>query len=118
MKYKNDLLKISNEEYEIKFDDIKRMNEHEVNENINKKLGEIPMDQLLQRLSLKDLLWIFNAVSLYPSEMSDEKSIYPRIENGYAFTPDMYNEKVENFINQIFTQGSAILKKNNIFQKI
>ena len=28
-------------------------------------------------------------LSLYPSAMYDENSIYPKIETGYAFTPDM-----------------------------
>ena len=42
--------------------------------------------------------------------MSDENSIYPRIETGYAFTRDMNNELVEKVNNQTFTQGSAILK--------
>ena len=42
--------------------------------------------------------------------MWDEKSIYPRIETGYAFTPDLNDEFVEKFNNQTFTQGSAILK--------
>ena len=42
--------------------------------------------------------------------MSEEKSINPRIETGYAFTPDMKNSLVEKFINQTFTRGSAIKK--------
>ena len=42
--------------------------------------------------------------------MSDEKSIYPRIETDYVFTSDMNDEFVEKFNNQTFTQGSAILK--------
>ena len=41
--------------------------------------------------------------------MWDEKSIYPRIETGYAYTRDMNDELLEKFINQTFTQGSAIL---------
>ena len=52
----------------------------------------------------------FDAVSLYPSAMSDPESIYPRIKTGYSFTKDMNNELVEKFNNQIFTQRSAILK--------
>ena len=56
------------------------------------------------------LLWDFDAVSLYPSAMWDENSIYPRIETGYAYTKDMNDELVEKFNNQTFTQGSAILK--------
>ena len=56
--------------------------------------------------------------------MWDEKSIYPRIETGYAYTRDMNNELVEKFNTGNFTQGSAILKikfynpKNLIVQHI
>ena len=42
--------------------------------------------------------------------MSDKKSIYPKIETGYAFTPDMNYEIVEKPNEGKFTQGSAILK--------
>ena len=56
------------------------------------------------------MLWAFDCTSLYPSAMWDESSIFPKIETGYAFTPDMNDELVEKFINQTFTQGSAILK--------
>ena len=42
--------------------------------------------------------------------MSDEKSIYPRMETGYAFTPDMNDELVEKFNNQTFTRRSGKLK--------
>ena len=56
------------------------------------------------------LLWDSDAVSLYPSAMWDEKSIYPRIETGYAYQSDMNDELVKKFKIQTFTQGSAILK--------
>ena len=42
--------------------------------------------------------------------MLDEKSIYPRIETGYAFTTDMNGQLVEKFNTGNFNQGSAILK--------
>ena len=42
--------------------------------------------------------------------MWDEKSIYPRIETGYAYTRDMNKILVHRFNNQNFTQESAILK--------
>ena len=42
--------------------------------------------------------------------MRDLKSIYPGIETGYAFTKDINDELVDNFNNQSFTQGSAVLK--------
>ena len=56
------------------------------------------------------LLWDFDAVSLYPSAMWDPKSIYPKIETGYAYEKHMNDELVKKFNNQTFTQGSAILK--------
>ena len=81
-----------------------------MNNYINEKLGEFPIHKLLEELSLNDLLWDFDADSLYPSAMSDPESIYPRIETGYAFTPDMNEDVVNKFNNQTFTQGSAILE--------
>ena len=42
--------------------------------------------------------------------MWDENSIHPKSELGYAYTKDMNDELVENYINQTFTQGSATIK--------
>ena len=42
--------------------------------------------------------------------MWDEKSIYPRIETGYAYTKDMNDELVVKFNTGNFNQGAAILK--------
>ena len=56
--------------------------------------------------------------------MWDEKSIYPKIETGFAFTEHMNDELVNKFNKQTFTQGSAILKimyynpKNGIVQHL
>ena len=44
----------------------------------NKKLGEYPIHKLLQELGSNDLLWSYDANSLYPSAMSNPESIYPR----------------------------------------
>ena len=81
-----------------------------MNNCINRNFGEFPIQNILQELGLNDLLWDFDAVSLYPSAMSDEKSIYPRIGTGYAFTPDMNDELVEKLNTHTFTQGNAIIK--------
>ena len=75
-----------------------------------KKLDELPIHKLIQELSLKDFLCDFDAVSLYPSAMSDPESISHRTETSYAFTTDMNEDLVNKFNNQTFTQGSAILK--------
>ena len=57
-----------------------------------------------------ELLWDFDAVSLNPSAMWDGKSIYPKIETGYAFKRDMNDELVEKFNSGNFNQGNAVLK--------
>ena len=62
-------------------------------------------------MKLNDLKKDSDATSLYLSVMWDDNPIYPRIEAGYAFTPDLNDESVERFNNQTFTQGSAGFKK-------
>ena len=96
--------------YENQFDDYRDENVEEKEKNINEKLSQLPIHQLLKQLSLNDLLWSYDANSLYPSAMWDPKSFYPKIETGYHFTPDMKDELVTKFNNQTFIQGSAILK--------
>ena len=110
MKNKNHHFKFIKEEYESKFNDYRDIDEEEMNNYINKKMGDFPSQKLLQELGLNDLIWDFEAVSLYPSAMSEEKSLFSRIENVYAFKLNMNDELVEKFNTQTFTQGSAILK--------
>ena len=73
-------------------------------------MGELPIHQYLKQLSSIDLLWDYDAVSLYPSAISDEKPIFAKIETGYAFTKDMKVEIVKKFDEGYFTQRNAILK--------
>ena len=110
MKNKNAHLKFIKKEYETEFDDYRKINEDDKNEYVNKKLGELPFHKFLQQLSLNELLWSYDANSFYPSAMSDDKSVYPRIETSYAFNPDMNDENVKKFNEGNFTQGSANLK--------
>ena len=124
IKYKNENLELIKEEYEYKFNYYRDIDEEEIEKYINRKLGELPIHKFLQQLSWNDFIWDFDAVSFYPSAMSDEKSVYPRIETGYAYTKDMNDEFVEKYNNQSFNQGSAILKikyynpKNSIVQHL
>ena len=110
MRYKKKFYDIYEKEYESHFNDYRDEDIDEKEKDINEKIGNLRIHKLLRQIELVHLLWDFDAVSLYPSAMWDEKSIYPRIETGYAYTPDMNNEIVEKFNNQTFTQGSAILK--------
>ena len=52
----------------------------------------------------------YDATALYPSAMWDEKSVYPKIEIGFAFTPHMNETYVDAFNNQDGDE-SAILRK-------
>ena len=110
MEYKNKHFKIFKKEYEHQFSDYRKENIAEKEKDINEKLSDLPIHQLIKHLKLIELLWDFDCVSLYPSAMWDENSINPKIETGYAFEKHMNDELVEKINNQTFTQGSAILK--------
>ena len=107
---KNKHFKIFEKEYESQFNDCRHENIEEKENYINEKLGNLRLHKIIKQIELIHLLWDFKAVSLYPSAMWDEKSIYPKIETGYGYEKHMNNELVEKFNNQTFTQGSAILK--------
>ena len=77
---------------------------------INEKLSKLSIDQIKKQLKLDELLWDYDANSLYPSAMWDLNSNYPRIETSFAYTTDMNEELVEKFNTGKFNQGSAILK--------
>ena len=110
MEYKSKHFKIFEKEYEDQFDDYRDEKLEEKEKYINEKLSNLRLHKIIKQIELTHLLWDFDAVSLYPSAIWDKKSIYPRIETGYAYTRDMNDELVEKFNNQTFNQGSAILK--------
>ena len=107
---KINILKPSKKEYESKFNDYRDEKIEEKEKYINEKLSQLRLHQLIKQIKIDELLWVYDAISLYPSAMWDENNIYPRIETGYAFTKDMNKFLVHRFNNQTFTQGSAILK--------
>ena len=110
MEYKNKLFKIFEKEYENQFNDYRHENVEEKEKYINERLSNLRLHEILKRIELIHLLWDFDAVSLYPSAVWDDNSIYPRIETGYAYTRDMIDELVNKFNAGKFNQGSAILK--------
>ena len=110
LRYKKKHCEIFEKEYENQFDDYRDEDVEGKEKYINKKLGDLRLHKLIKQIELIHLSWDFDDVSLYPSAMCDENSIYPRIETGCSFTRDMNDELVEKFNNQTFTQGSAILK--------
>ena len=52
----------------------------------------------------------FDATSLFPLTLWDEKTVGLKKESCYAVTPDVNNEIVGKIKTQTFAQGSAILK--------
>ena len=108
--FKNKHLKFYEKEYENQFNDYRDEDVEEKQKYINEKLSQLPIHQLIKQIKLDELLWDFDAVSLYPSAMWDENSIYPRIETGYVFTTEMNKNLVGKFNTGNYTQGSAILK--------
>ena len=67
----------------------------------------------LSKLDLNKTEMDFDSTSLYPSAMWDDIKVYPKIESGFAFEPDMNDVFVETFNNQTFNQDgneSAILR--------
>ena len=110
LRYKKKYYDIYEKEYESQCNDYRDEDVDEKERYINEKLGNLRIHKLLKQIEIIHLLWDFDAVSLYPSAMWDEKSIYPRIETGYAYKRDMNDELVENFNTCNFNRGSAILK--------
>ena len=110
IEYKNKHFILYEKEYENQFNDYRHENVEEKEKYINEKLSNLRLHKIIKRIELIHLLWDFDAVSLYPSAMRDENSIYPRIETGYVYTKDMNDELVDKFNNGHFNQGSAILK--------
>ena len=70
--YKNKRFKIFEKEYEDQFVDYRDENVEEKEKYINEKLGNLRLHKLIERIELINLLWDFDAVSLYPSAMWDK----------------------------------------------
>ena len=111
--YTNKQRKNIEDEYDSQFNDYRDIDEEERTEHINKELNKLPIHKKLQKLNLNDVMMDFDATSLYPTAMWDEKSVYPKIETGLAFKPHMNIVYVEAFKNQNFNEDgdeSAILR--------
>ena len=79
---------------------------------MEKKLNMLPIHKELSKLDSNKTQMDFNATSLYPSAMWDERSVYPKIKTGFVFKPHMNDVSVEAFNNQTFNEDgneSAIL---------
>ena len=99
-------------EFDSKFDDYRDINQKEKEKYVNRKLNMLSIHKELSKLNSNKTQMDFDATSLYPSAMWDKNSVYPKIETGFAFKPDMNDIYVEAFNNQTFNEDgdeSAIL---------
>ena len=81
----------------------------------NDKVNKLRIHEKIQKLNLDNVMMDFDATSLYLSAMWDENSVYPKIENGFAFKPQMNDVYLIAFNNQTFNHDgneNAILKIN------
>ena len=72
----------------------------------------LPFQKQVSNTDIKNTQLDFDAMSLYLSALWDEKSVYPKIETGFAFKQPLNDIYVEAFNVQSFSQNgneSAIL---------
>ena len=62
----------------------------------------LPIHKQLPKLDSNNTQMDSDATSLNPSAMWDEKSVYPKLETGFASKPDKNKVYGEAFINQTF----------------
>ena len=96
--------KISENEYDSKFKDYRDNDEEETTNHNNKNFNKLAIHRKLQNLNLNHVRMDFDTTSLYASAMGDEKSVYPKMETGVAFKPQMIKRYVEVVNNQTFNQ--------------
>ena len=115
-KFLNTYEKQYGKEFDSRYDDCRDNNEKEKEKYVYRKLNMLPIHKELSKLDSNKTQMDFDTTSLYPSAMWDEKSVYPKIETGFAFTAHMNDIYVEAFNNQMFNEDgdeSAILTIKN-----
>ena len=110
--FSNEHEKQNAEEFDSKYDDYRDINEKEKTDFINKKLNMLPIHKELPNIDSNKTQMGYDGNSLCSSAMWDENSVYPKIENGFAFAPHMNDVYVKLFNDQTFNEdgdGTAIL---------
>ena len=105
--------KIIEDEYDSHFKDYEDVNQDEKPKYANDKLSKLPIHDKIKKLNLNEVGMIYDGNSLCPFGMWDEKSVYPKIESGFAFKSHMNDVYVKTFNIQTFNQDvneSAILE--------
>ena len=91
-------------EFDSKYDDYRDIDKKEKEKYVNKKLNMLSIHKELSKLNSNKTQMDFDATSLYPSALWDEKSVYHKIETGFVFKPVMNDVYVEAFNNNHLTK--------------
>ena len=105
--------KTREEQCDLQFTDFRDNDGEEKNQHINKELNKLRILKKIQKQNIIYVMMDFDATSLDPSAMWDEKSVCPKTESGFLCKPHVNNIYVEAFNNQSFDKHgneSAILK--------
>ena len=82
-------INIKREEFKLKFEngekDFRKINKKELDNFLEKQLGELNYSKDLQKISKDDLLVSYYFNSLYPSAQIDKNSTWPKIETSYPY---------------------------------
>ena len=76
-------------EFENDEKDYRKINKKELDNFLNKKLGDLEISKELQKINKDDLLVSYDFNSLYPSAQTDKNSTWPKIETAYPFKKHM-----------------------------
>ena len=85
-------------EFENGEKDYRKINKKELDNFLEKKLGELEISKELQKINKDDLLVSYDFNSLYPSAQIDKNSTWPKIETSYPFKKYM-NESICTLFN-------------------
>ena len=100
--FTNKHLKIIENEYNSQFEDYRDIDQEARNNYINNKLIKLTLHEKFKKVNVKDVMMDCDAILLYPSAMWDEKTVYPKIDTGFAFKPQMNNVYVKAVNDQSF----------------
>ena len=85
LKYINNKRKEYKLEFENNEKDYRKIIKKELDDFIDKKLGELEISKELQKINKNDLLVSYDFNSVYPSAQIDKNSTWPKIETAYPF---------------------------------
>ena len=106
-------MKKNAKDYYSKYEDYGKINQKVKVDYINNKLDMLPNHEQLSKLDLIITQMDFDAISLYPSAIWNDISIYPKIEFGCTFKLHIIDIFVNDLNDQILKQegnDSAVLK--------